>query len=304
MAKNYFGRYVWLIDTINRHGHITFSHLSSLWQGSSLNNNTGRERELPERTFFNHVKAIEDVFGIKIKCDRSLGYYIANSEDLEADDIKRWLLESLSMNNFLNESRDMRSKILFEKIPSSQKWLSVIVNAMRDGKAIEITYQSFSRDEPCTFTVHPYCLKLFKQRWYMLGRSDEYDHPRIYALDERMTNVKELKKKAVVPKRFDAQEFFRNYFGIIVGNDCKPSTIEIKVANDQVKYIESLPLHHSQERIQETPDYNVYQFHLVPTFDFKQEILSHGPDYEVLCPDWFRDEIKEDIAQMFKNYGL
>ena len=93
------------------------------------------------------------------------GYYIANSEDLDADGVRSWLLQSLSVNNMLNETKDMRERILFEKIPSSQKWLPVIVNAMRDGKVIEMTYQSFWRDEPNTYTAKPYCLKLFKQRW-------------------------------------------------------------------------------------------------------------------------------------------
>ena len=93
------------------------------------------------------------------------GYYIANSEDLDADGVRSWLLQSLSVNNMLNETKDLRERILFEKIPSSQKWLPVIVNAMRDGKVIEMTYQSFWRDEPNTYTAKPYCLKLFKQRW-------------------------------------------------------------------------------------------------------------------------------------------
>lgn len=302
MAKNYFDRYVWLIDTINRHGHISKKDIDELWYRSPLNER--RDKELPERTFHNHREAIFDTFGIEIKCDRSLGYYIANSDDLEGDGIRQWLLESLSMSNMLKESKDMRDRILFEKIPSSQKWLSVIVNAMRDNKAVELTYQSFTRPEPNTFIVHPYCLKLFKQRWYMLGRSEDYDSPRIYSLDDRMINAVQSKKKLKVPARFNAQEFFSNYFGIIVGSDARPTTVEIKVSADQVKYIKTLPLHASQTLIEETPEYSIYQFHLVPTFDFKQEILSHGPDYEVLSPEWYRDEIKEDIAQMYKNYGL
>ena len=113
-----------------------------------------------------------------------------------------------------------------------------------------------------------------------------------------------LKKKAVVPIKFDAHEYFRNYFGIIASRDPKPVLIEIKVVKDQVKYIESLPLHHSQEKILETPEYNVYRFFLVPTFDFRQEILSHGPDYEVLSPEPFRDELKAEIVKMCRNYGL
>lgn len=302
MAKNYFDRYVWLIDTITRHGHITKKEIDELWNRSSLNER--RENGIPERTFHNHREAIYDTFGIEIKCDRALGYYIANSDALEGNGIKQWLLESLSMSNMLQESKDMVGRILFEKIPSSQKWLPVIVNAMKDEKALEITYQSFTHDEPYTFIAHPYCLKLFKQRWYMLGRSEEYDQPRIYALDERMVGVKQLEKNAVVPSDFDGQAFFSNYFGVIVGKDIEPTTVKIKVVKKQVKYIESLRLHHSQQLIEETPEYNVYSFYLVPTYDFRQEIFSHGSRYEVLCPEWFREEIKEELAMMYKNYGL
>ena len=219
MAKNYFNRYVWLIDTINRHGHISRKELSDLWEDSPLNE-TGEE--LYERTFHNHREAILDTFGIEIKCDRSLGYYIANSDDLEGDGIRQWLLESLSMNNLLNESSDMRDRILFEKIPSSQKWLPVIVNAMRDKKTVEVTYQSFWKDEQSTFILHPYCLKLFKQRWYVLGRGDGYDDPWIYALDERMKNVIPQKKALKMPAKFNAAEFFGKYFGVIL-DDRKPS---------------------------------------------------------------------------------
>ena len=301
MAKSYFNRYVWMIDTINRYGHISRKELSNLWMRSTLNDT---REELYERTFHHHREAILETFGIEIKCDRSQGYYIANNDDLERNGIRQWLLESLSMNNLLNESADLRDRILFEKIPSSQRWLPAIVNAMRDGKAVEITYQSFSLDEPTTFTVHPYCLKLFKQRWYMLARSEDYDHPRIYTLDERMKNVVLLKKALKVPKKFNAQEFFANYYGIIVGKEEKACEVTLKVAASQVKYIETLPLHDSQKKIQETSEYNVYQYYLVPEFDFRREILHWGPDVEVLGPDWFVKEVKEDVARMYKNYGL
>ncbi len=300
MAKNYFNRYVWLIDTINRHGHISREEISRLWERSRLNE-TGEE--LYERTFHNHRAAILETFGIEIKCDRSLGYYIANSDDLEGNGLRQWLLESLSLNNLMNESSDMRDRILFEKIPSSRRWLPVFVNAMRDGKAVEITYQSFRRDAPNTFTIHPYCLKLFKQRWYVLGRSDEYDSPWIYALDERMQDAVPLKKALKKPAGFNAADFFSRYFGVIL-DDRKPLPIRIKVAASQVRYLESLPLHDSQTIVERTAEYSIFDYYLVPTYDFRQEILSHGPDMEILEPEGFRDEIKADIAQMYKNYGL
>ena len=302
MAKNYFNRYVWLIDTINRAGHITLAEISRKWEDSSINDEGG---PLAERTFHNHRIAIEDTFGIEIKCDRSLGYYIANSDDLEGDGIRRWLLESLSLNNTLNETKDMRDRILFEKIPSSQRWLPVLVNAMRDGKAVEMTYQSYNRTEPNTFTAHPWCLKLFRQRWYVLAKSEDYDHPRVYSLD-RIHDLRPSETRLRIPAKFSASEFFAKYFGIIVDKDpdLKASTVQLRVAAGQVKYFESLPLHASQEKVEENEDYTVFQYRLVPTFDLKQEILSRGPSVEVLSPDWFRDEVKADIAQMYKNYGL
>ena len=298
MAKNYFDRYIWLIDTINRHGHISFKEISYLWAHSPINK-LG-ENYLPERTFHNHREAILNTFGIEIKCDRSLGYYITNSEDMEEDGIRRWLLESLSMNNLLNESRDMRDRIIFEEIPSSQRWLTAIVNAMRDNKTIEMTYQSFNRAEPTSFEAHPWCLKLFKQRWYLLARSEAYKEPRIYALD-RIRAVSETQNALKIPKKFKTDEFFSHYFGIIV-DDCQPETIQLKVEASQVKYYKSLPLHSSQREISSTDEYTIFEYKLVPTFDFEQEVLSKGPWVEVLAPESFRDVIHADIKAMLEHY--
>ncbi len=304
MAKNYFDRYVWLIDVINRHGHISFKDISYLWSRSPLN--TVGENYLPERTFHNHREAIFDTFGIEIKCDRSLGYYIANSDDLEGGEVRKWLLESLSLNSLLNETKDMHDRILFEKIPSSQKWLPVIVNAMRDGKAVELTYQSFWKDEPATFVAHPYCLKLFKQRWYVLARSEDFEDPWVYALDERMQNVAPVKKKLKVPLSFDAASFFAYYFGVIVGKNIKPVEIKLAVDSDQVRFFESLPLHSSQKKVEEesTDKYTVFSYRLAPTYDFRQEVLRHGAEVEVLAPEAFRQEIADQVKAMAKRYGV
>ena len=215
--------------------------------------------------------------------------------------LRQWLFESFSVNNLLNESEGLRDRILFENIPSSQRRLSGILNAMKDERAIEMTYQSFSRTEPHTFIAHPYCLKLFRQRWYVLARSEEYDLPRVYSLD-RVAGIVQTDKKLKIPKSFNAKAFFANYFGIIVGDNVKPSIVEVKVDAVQVPYFESLPLHPSQEAIKREPESNIYRYLIVPTFDFKQELLKRGPTVEVLSPSWFRDEIREDILEMTNKY--
>lgn len=300
MAMNYFNRYVWLIDVISRYGHITKRDIDGLWSCSSLNER--HEKEIPERTFHNHREAIRGIFGIEIAFDRGLGYYIDNPEELDGEGIRSWLLESMSLSNLLRESADMRSRILFEKVPSSSKWLSVIVNAMRDGKALEMTYQSFKRTEPTTFETHPYCLKVSRQRWYMLARTIGKEELRIYSLD-RIIDIKVLDKTLELPAGFDAADFFSDYFGIIIGHNVKPSIMEIKATAEQAKYLESLPLHPSQEAVEVTPDYSVFRYRLVPTFDLKQEILSRGSTLEVLEPEWCRKAIIDELQKTLQKYG-
>ena len=299
MAKNYFKRYVWLINTIYRNGYITFEDISRKWVCSTVNE-VG-EGYLPERTFFNHIEAIKDIFGIEIKCNRvNRGYYIANSDDLEGDGIKVWLLQSMSLSNMLAESRDMSDRILFEKIPSSQRWLELFVDAMRDGKAMEITYQGFWSKEPSTFTINPYCLKLFKQRWYVLAKSVSTKDLRIYCLDERMQGAEVLNQAFRVPAKFDAERFFAGMFGVILPDE-GPEKILLKVDDSQVGYFKSLPLHDSQREVESTPEYTIFEFKVAPTYDFKQVVLSNNHFVEVLAPEYFRDEVKADIKAMLER---
>lgn len=210
MAKNYFKRYIWLVDLINRRKYVSFNEISEAWMRSPLNE-TGDP--LSERTFFNHKDAIAGMFGIEILNDRSLGFYIGRS-DVGSDETSDWMLHTLCLNNVLHENADMKDRILMEKVPSSERFLTDIISAMRDFRVIRLCYQSFRHPEPFCFNVRPYCVKCFKQRWYLLGDSDL--GLRIYSLD-RFVDMEELEEHFEIPKGFDAEEYFGNYFGVIIG---------------------------------------------------------------------------------------
>lgn len=299
MAKNYFNRYVWLIDLIYRHGHITMQQINSCWSRSALNDT--RESKIPERTFFHHKTAIEDIFGICIKCDRSLGYYIENSESLTDGRLKEWMLQSLSLNNLVSESSAIRDRIIMEEVPSSQKWLAEIINAIRDNLILKMTYCSFNRKEPKTFTIAPYCLKMFRQRWYLMGKSEAYDSPRIYALD-RIVEVRATEDTFSLPEGFDAAEHFSNFYGVSVYNDIAVEQIVIKAHAYQANYLRTLPLHHSQKETYHCEEHSIFTLSLVPTFEFEREMLSLGASVEVLSPQWLRQKIADEITEMAGKY--
>ena len=295
MAKNFFKRYIWLVDLINRRKYVSFKEINKAWMRSPLNE-TGDP--LSERTFFNHKDAIAGMFGIEILNDRSLGFYIGRS-DVGSDETSDWMLHTLCLNNVLHENADMKDRILMEKVPSSERFLTDIISAMRDFRVIRLCYQSFRHPEPFCFNVRPYCVKYFKQRWYLLGDSDL--GLRIYSLD-RFVDMEELEEHFEIPKGFDAEEYFGNYFGVIIGEE--PEDVKIRVVPDQVKYFRTLPLHGSQRETVQEDGSSVFSYHIAPTLDFVQEILSHGTDVEVLEPAELRESIADIIAGMASRYGL
>ena len=91
-------------------------------------------------------------------------------------------------------------------------------------------------------------------------------------------------------------------FGIVAGDGHKTENVLIKVYKIQDSYIRALPLHHSQKEVESTSDYTIFSYHIKPSFDFRQELLSHGSEVEVLSPKWFRDEIAEIISAQYDVY--
>lgn len=293
MAKDLFNRYIWLVDTIYRADGITFEEINEKWLRSSMSEGL----DLPLKTFHNHRKAIEDMFDINIVCDKRGGYkyYIENADDMEKGGVRTWLLNTFAVNNLINESHHLKRRIVFEQIPSGQNFLTPVIEAMRDGMSIEIKYKSFWRQDEYTTEVEPYFVKVFKQRWYLIARNKIKDAIRIYALD-RIRALSQTGNAFVMPKDFSPEEYFYNSFGIISQDNCPPEIVELKVYGTQKEYFRTLPLHHSQEEVENADGYSIFRYYLSPTYDFIQEILSHGCEVEVLSPQHLRDEVRSHAA--------
>ena len=296
MAKNYFNRYVWLIDLINRYGYIPLAQINRMWHRSSLNETGG---DIPERTFFNHLKSIKETFGITIKCDRSLGYYISNEDELHNDNLKVWMLQSLSINNILTDSFELRDRILFEETTASNRWLTELVKSMRDSKKLTLVYNSYTSATEEEIEIAPYCLKQFKQRWYVLAATK--DGLKVFALDR----IREIKPENVdfeLPEDFDAREYFSDFYGITHQPDAVVETVEVKMSSIHANFFRALNLHASQQEILKNDEYSVFRFRLIPNEEFMSEILSHGADTEILKPVWLREKMRKEVLKLQNIY--
>ena len=107
MSSGRINKYIWIIDTITRHGTISRSELSRLWQQSSQ----GDGNPIPHRTFFSYRRRIEDELGVSIKCNRAHEYYIDSAETIRDMAYRDWLLDAANMQGVLHDNRDISRRI-------------------------------------------------------------------------------------------------------------------------------------------------------------------------------------------------
>ena len=131
MAAKRFNQYIWLCDVIYSAGRITFPEIANKWLNSSVND---RHEPLARRTFARWRDEIEDTFNLIIDCDRTSNtYYIANADDITNSTTQRWLLNTFAVTNLVAESRKFQDRILLEEMPSDARFLTTIMEAIRDG---------------------------------------------------------------------------------------------------------------------------------------------------------------------------
>lgn len=246
MAKNLLNKYVWLVETIYKAKKISYEEINRRW----LDNDMSEGKPLSLRTFHKWRIAIEEMFGLIIENEQGgqYRYYIKNADDLKSGSMRSWLFNTLTVSNLMMESVSIKDKILFEEIPDGEQYLPVIIEALKKNTVLEMTYQSFWRDETNTFEVEPYCLKAFKQRWYLVARSPYYDKIMIYALD-RVHQLEPTGNVFKYPDDFVAEEYFEDCFGIIADQNYDVETVKFKVSAGQANYLRSLTLHQTQGRL-------------------------------------------------------
>lgn len=299
MANIKLKRYVWLINLIQSRGPIKENEISEMWYRSGLNEM--RQKKIPHRTLYNHIDAIRDIFGVEIRCSRRSGFYI-DEEGEAGEGLMKWMLSLMNLSNNLSEYKAISDRILLEAMPKGQELLVKILDAMKESRSISITYRTYYWTDDVTFKVEPYCVKLFKQRWYLLAYNPFRQAMRLYGLD-RIKAVELTDETFKLPKDFSAEAVFADSFGIILGGG-KPEKVIIKANESRAKYLRALPLHPSQEERPLEDGSSEFSWRIADTFDFRQELLSYGNEIEVLEPQSLREGISgilEDAASKYRG---
>ena len=299
-----FQRLIWLVDTIYSAGHITREEIDRKWEQSHYNDM--HESQYGERNFHRHRDTITEIFGIEIVCNHTTKEYsIEGLDNNGGKRVRAWLMNTFAINNMVNNAGGLQDRIIFEEIPEGTRFLSTIVNAMKDGKQLWVSYQGFNRPEPHSFLLAPYCLKVFKQRWYMVGKPEDHPEeaePRVYALD-RVKELTMTDKSFRLPKDFKASLFFRSQFGVD-RRIREAAKVVVRVSEFDANFIKTLPIHDSQIEMKNEDGWVYFSYYVAPTYDFIQELRKFGSTMEVLEPASLREQFKaesEKLKELYKD---
>lgn len=298
MISKTFNRYIWLLNTLLQQKKLTFEEISKRWVDSHL----GDGKPLALRTFHVHREAIAELFGVQVKCDSSTyKYYIASPEQLREDKTRQWLLNSFTLSNMVEAGHNMKNRIIFEEIPGGTEYLQTIIESMQQNLELQIDYQPFYGHR-VTFHIQPYAMKVFHQRWYIVGYLKEQEGVRNIALD-RILELELTNEKFHYSDDFDAKKYYSNTIGVYVNEKLKPQKVVIRAFGIHVEYMRSLPLHYSQKEITcRYQQYSDFQYKLCLTPELSTKLLAMGENVEVLEPVELREEIKNRLASAMERY--
>jgi len=262
--------------------------------------------EIGDRTIQRDIEQIRFEFGIEIKYDRDKnGYYIDYQNSLNIESFFRFL-EIVNTAELLTESllesKDSLKHISFDTGGGLKgiENLKPLLKAIKDNRKISFTHFNFHTEKSRKYTLKPYLLKEYQNRWYVVGIIGGFNEFRTFGID-RIENL-EIKTETFKPdKKLNPIEMFNKTIGLVYSENT-PQTIVLSFTQTQGKYVKTLPFHSSQRILIDDEHECRISLEVVPNYELTQQILKHGETVNVVEPQWLKDEIKEILKRTLEKY--
>jgi len=265
---------------------------------------TNRENKISERTFHRIKATLRNDYGIIVKHSKANdGFYLDEEQSLNVDSFlshmeiiatAEQISNNLNANNNLLSFIEFENKAAIETIPN----FKTILEAIQQQIPINFKHYSFYHLKEEEYTLKPYFLKQYQNRWYVIGETEK--GYRTFGID-RIENIT-IGTKKFKAKTEEAKDKFSHVIGLNYV-DHKMETIKLAFHISQKPYLISLPLHSSQKEFNPENDetFDIKLF-IHPNFEFQQQILKYGSLVKVLEPKWLAIEIKEEQKKAFESY--
>lgn len=298
--------------------------------------------EFTEETYRNDLKEIKEAYGVEI-CDTVVGGFmrfkyadesfsifgdsVVNQVDLcnfrrinksladflglDSDSTLTTITDEL--NKFLGYDENDGTGIEFEKIllkshgkVKPRKLLEPLLKAIIQHQPLDIKYEVPGRDKR-EWTIFPQFLKQYNQRWYLIATKhrDEVEG-KLYNL--ALDRILKMEANQHIPYKecgIDFRVYFKNVVGVTKPDGADPIVVKLRIDRGEYPYIESKPIHASQEELFESDgdkDYVYVSLYVYDNFELRSKILSYGSKVTVMEPKSLRDKLAHDLKKSLENY--
>ncbi|MFV0232118.1 WYL domain-containing protein [Empedobacter falsenii] len=300
--QGYIARYFNIVRKLSQQKYCSYEDLERFLEREfemlQLQDDT-LEFNFSKRTLQRDIREIRNILGIDIMYSRSQrGYYIF--QDDYSSDLFLKTLEEINSFSALKLTNSLESIVYLEKRkPKRAEFLPDIVQAIQQKKKIEFHYQKFGEEKETIRKVSPIAIREHNNRWYLIA--DDKGIVKNFGL-ERMNKVSILNDKIDNNIEFNYIDKYKYSFGIIVPSSEKPEKIVLSVTKKQAAYIESLPLHESQQILETKNDEVLIGLELFLTEDFISEILSLSRSVTIIEPKKLKDKVKTILKETLEKY--
>ena len=147
--------------------------------------------------------------------------------------------------------------------------------------------------------MHPFLLKEYRNRWYVIGKVTGIAELRIYGID-RISDL-QITKEKFKSRENNVADLFENTIGLLYDEHPLEAVI-LSCDPIEAKYMKSLPWHKSQTLVSENSKESIFKLLITPNYELKQKILMLGPNVKVVKPAWLAKEIKDSLMNTLKQY--
>jgi predicted DNA-binding transcriptional regulator YafY len=176
-----------------------------------------------------------------------------------------------------------------------------IFQAIKNKQVLEIWYQSFKASRPGKIVLHPYLLKEYRNRWFVLGKK-QLNQPILTLALDRISEIEITNKLPYLEdKDFNSAEYYKDVIGVTV-NSNRPVNVHLFFNHEHAPYVLTKPLHHSQQIISETKDGIEISIKVIPNFELEREILGFGENVKVVSPLRLKQRINERLKKATLQY--
>ncbi|MCA4780705.1 WYL domain-containing protein [Empedobacter stercoris] len=300
--QGYIARYFNIVRKLSQQKYCSYEDLERFLEREfemlQLQDDT-LEFNFSKRTLQRDIREIRNILGIDIMYSRSQrGYYIF--QDDYSSDLFLKTLEEINSFSALKLTNSLESIVYLEKRkPKRAEFLPDIVQAIQQKKKIEFHYQKFGEEKETIRKVSPIAIREHNNRWYLIA--DDKGIVKNFGL-ERMNKVSILNDKIDNNIEFNYIDKYKYSFGIIVPSSEKPEKIVLSVTKKQAAYLESLPLHESQQILETKNDEVLIGLELFLTEDFISEILSLSCSVTIIEPKKLKEKVKTILKETLEKY--